>query len=120
MVFSHALSRFFSALQKHIQVDIYGKCGTLKCGREDENACWRRVNADYFFYLSFENSICKDYVTEKFFNAMNQSVIPVVLGGANYQQMAPQKSVIDAFNDYRNDPGQLAKFLQNLIGHVSH
>ena len=106
---------FFSALQKHIAVDIYGKCGTLKCSRSDENACWRQVNADYFFYLSFENSICADYVTEKFFNAMNQSVVPVVLGGANYGQMAPPQSVIDVWKDYRNDPGQLAKVLQNLI-----
>ena len=96
-------------------MDIYGKCGTLKCSRSDENACWRQVNADYFFYLSFENSICADYVTEKFFNAMNQSVVPVVLGGANYGQMAPPQSVIDVWKDYRNDPGQLAKVLQNLI-----
>ena len=106
---------FLSALQKHIQVDIYGKCGTLKCSRADENACWRQVNADYFFYLSFENSICQDYVTEKFFNAMNQSVVPVVLGGANYAEIAPQESVIDVWKDYRNDPLQLAKVLQNLI-----
>lgn len=38
------------------------------------------VERDYMFYLAFENSICADYVTEKFFNAMKRDVIPIVLG----------------------------------------
>ena len=69
-----------SALQKHIDVDIYGKCGNLQCSRKDEESCWKKVAEEYYFYLAFENSICKDYVTEKFFNAMNHTVIPITLG----------------------------------------
>ena len=30
----------------------------------------------YFFHLSFENSFCKDYITEKFFNVMKYNIIP--------------------------------------------
>jgi hypothetical protein len=34
-----------------------------------------------YFYLSLENSDhCKDYVTEKFFMALNSSAIPIVMG----------------------------------------
>lgn len=109
------LMRLFLALQKHIQVDIYGQCGHFKCSRADENSCWQQVEKDYFFYLAFENSICKDYVTEKFFNAMNHSVVPIVLGGANYTQMAPVHSHINAYQDYKNDAGQLAKYLNDLM-----
>ena len=37
----------------------------------------------YKFYFAFENSICQDYITEKFFNifATNTGPIPIALGG---------------------------------------
>ena len=51
-------------LQKFVPVDIYGKCGTLECERHD-GSCFKMLDKDYKFYLSFENSLCKDYITEK-------------------------------------------------------
>ncbi len=89
------------ALQKHMKVDIYGACGHLKCERSRESDCWKQIEDDYYFYLAFENSICTDYVTEKFFNAMNHLVVPVVLGGYDYNKHAPPKSVIHAYQDYK-------------------
>ncbi len=35
------------------------------------------------FYLSFENALCEDYVTEKFFLALNAGIIPIVYGGTD-------------------------------------
>ena len=70
---------------------------------------------EYYFYLAFENSICKDYVTEKFFNAMNQSVIPITLGAGDYEKIAPKNSYIDAYKNFRNNPKQLATYLHDLI-----
>lgn len=52
------------------------------------------VERDYKFYLAFENSICVDYVTEKFFNAMRRTVVPITLGGANYSSLAPFHSAV--------------------------
>ena len=92
---------FILELQKHIDVDIYGKCGSLQCSRSKEGDCWKKVDEDYYFYLAFENSICKDYVTEKFFNSMNHSVIPITLGAGNYGKIAPKNSYIDAYQDFR-------------------
>ena len=60
----------------------------MKCERTNETACWEMAERDYFFYLSFENSICKDYVTEKFFNAMDQNILPITLGGTDYYNSA--------------------------------
>ena len=54
-------------LSKYIQVDIYGTCGSLRCPRSQSQACFDMLDEDYKFYLAFENSNCKDYITEKFF-----------------------------------------------------
>ena len=34
------------------------------------------LNNTYKFYLALENSVCQDYVTEKFFNILQYNVIP--------------------------------------------
>ena len=54
-------------LSKYIQVDVYGKCGRKKCNRNNNHRCSEMLNTDYKFYLAFENSNCRDYITEKFF-----------------------------------------------------
>ena len=56
----------------------------------------KMLESKYKFYLSFENAVCKDYVTEKFFKVLNYDIVPVVLGGADYSKLAPEKSYIDA------------------------
>lgn len=59
--------QYVKELSKHIQVDIYGQCGQLKC-RRGNTECHRMLSKDYKFYLAFENSNCRDYITEKFFS----------------------------------------------------
>lgn len=56
------------------------------------------LGKNYKFYLSFENSLCDDYVTEKFYNALLYNTVPIVFGGANYSKLAPKNSYIDVRN----------------------
>ena len=54
-------------LGKYINVDIYGACGSKRCPRTNANKCFSLLDKEYKFYLAFENSNCKEYITEKFF-----------------------------------------------------
>ena len=47
------------------------------------------------FYMSLENSLCKDYVTEKFWKVLPYNVIPIVLNGVDMTAIAPSHSYID-------------------------
>ncbi|XP_042872469.1 alpha-(1,3)-fucosyltransferase C-like [Penaeus japonicus] len=85
-------------LQRWIGVDIFGRCGSLTCERSHQSDCNKILNENYKFYLSFENSLCQDYVTEKFFDILRLDVIPVVYGLGNYSVQAPPHSYIDALS----------------------
>lgn len=60
-------SKYVEELRKYIQVDIYGVCGDLQCPRHREDECFDMLRKKYKFYLAFENSNCKDYITEKLY-----------------------------------------------------
>lgn len=78
----------------------------------------------YYFYLAFENSKCKDYITEKFFRGLQvrggdqvqnpqAASVPVVLGGADYTSIAPPHSHINV-RDFPS-PAELATHLRHLM-----
>ncbi|KZS14698.1 putative Alpha--fucosyltransferase C [Daphnia magna] len=102
-------------LKKYINVDVYGRCGNLTCAVHDLHSsdpqCYDMLQSNYKFYLAFENSLCEDYVTEKFFKIMAHDIIPVVYGGADYTKYAPPHSYINAG---KFKPKELAAYL-NLL-----
>ncbi|XP_053616356.1 alpha-(1,3)-fucosyltransferase C-like [Plodia interpunctella] len=79
-----------------LKVDVYGACGTYECDKYAKHACRAKLTTDYFFYLSYENSMDVDYVTEKLLVPMQYNVVPVVFGGANYSRFLPPGSYLDA------------------------
>ena len=103
-------SEYVNELNKHIEVDIFGKCGSNSC--TDRPTCNHMLSTDYKFYLAFENSLCRDYVTEKFFNALVNDVVPIVYGGANYSSLISKDAFID-INDFKS-PRELASYLNYL------
>ncbi|OWF49148.1 alpha-(1,3)-fucosyltransferase C-like [Mizuhopecten yessoensis] len=83
-------------LQKHIFVDVYGKCGPLKCPKSQDPECQRMLKEKYKFYMAFESQFCRDYITEKIFKIYwdNTGAIPIGRGGANYSMYLPPDSYI--------------------------
>ena len=64
----------------------------------------------YKFYLAFEDALCKDYATERFFSVYAPlDMVPVVLGNkeTNYSALAPPHSFIDASKF--GSPAELAR-----------
>ncbi|XP_063976317.1 alpha-(1,3)-fucosyltransferase C-like [Diachasmimorpha longicaudata] len=100
-------------LRTHFEVDIYGDCGPLQCDQKNLEDCYDIVERDYYFYLSFENTLCKDYVTEILFQPLSRNVIPVVYGGADYTKFAPPHSYINVM-DF-NSTAELARFMYRLV-----
>ena len=101
-------------LAQHIQLDIYGRCGTKQCQRNSQE-CSDMLRRDYKFYLAFENSNCADYITEKFWeNALHNNILPIVMGPSiqDYEAVAPPKSFIHV--DSFASPADLAKYLHVL------
>jgi len=102
-------------LGKYINVDIFGACGPNRCPRTNSNKCFQLLDDDYKFYLAFENSNCKDYITEKFFvNGLGHNILPIAMGARleDYEKAAPYKSFLHV--DQFSGPEQLAKFLHKL------
>ena len=104
---TNSREEYVRELQRHISIDIYGHCGRqrLKCPHGQELHCLSK----YKFYLAFENSHCKDYITEKLWRTYTLGSIPVVRGGGNYTKVAPPGSYINT-EDFKS-PKHLADYL---------
>ena len=104
---------YIARLQKYINVDIYGGCGSSTCPKSGGNVCWEHFNQKYKFYLAFENSLCEDYITENVYRTLSLGkMIPIVLGGANYAKLLPRKSYIN-IADFKT-PEDMARYLKIL------
>ena len=104
---------YIHELQKYIDIHIYGRCGTYQC--PGGVGCFGMLKKSYNFYLSFENSICKDYVTEKFYrNALMHNMLPVVINGGDFSDptVAPPGCCIKA-SDFKS-ARQLAEHIKKV------
>ncbi|KAL7058512.1 hypothetical protein AAHC03_016959 [Spirometra sp. Aus1] len=104
---------YIEELAKYIDVDVYGR-GRRYCP-PDRDVCLQQLSKQYKFYLAFENSNCKDYITEKLFiNALMYNMLPVVMGAprSSYCALAPPNSFIHV--DDFSSPAALADYLHWL------
>jgi hypothetical protein len=105
--------KFINEMRKYIDIDIYGMCNNYfentipdPCKKSTDENCFQKLLNSYKFYLSFENSLCEDYITEKYWKfykdhiIFDVNLIPVVRGATEeqFKKVAPPNSYINAYN----------------------
>ena len=64
---------FVERLKNYIKVDVFGRCSGKfgqQRGCENLNACLKTFK----FYLAFENALCEDYITEKYWSRLGKTL----------------------------------------------
>ncbi|XP_060562739.1 alpha-(1,3)-fucosyltransferase C-like [Ruditapes philippinarum] len=97
-------------IRNGFNVDIFGGCSSN--GRKIDTRELKQIIPLYKFVLAFENSLCTDYISEKYFNNYNSSWIIVVRGGADYNRLLPTDTYINT-SDFK-DISTLVNFLSKL------
>lgn len=112
--------RYVKELMKYLRVDSLGTClhnkdlpehltGTLKL---DHPEFWQLM-ATYKFTLAFENAICPDYITEKFWRPLHLGSVPVYLGTETAREWAPSNRSVIFVSDFPS-PKDLADYITYL------
>lgn len=103
-------------------LDIYGRCkggNKTACPGHFDTDC-PALNA-YKFYLAFENSNCKEYLTEKvFWNGYNKFAVPIIMGApkSDCERLLPSGSYLHV-NDFASSY-ELAHYLKNFHHNISN
>ncbi|KAL3107855.1 hypothetical protein niasHT_017087 [Heterodera trifolii] len=105
-----AREAYTEELSRHIEVTGYGRCfGGRNCDRK----CYDTEIDRHFFYLAFENSVCRNYITEKFWNAFRHLTVPVVLSRAVMEGLDIPPEAFVAADDF-GTVEEMAKFLVEM------
>ncbi|XP_059214669.1 alpha-(1,3)-fucosyltransferase 7 [Centropristis striata] len=113
----HKRSKVFKELNATVPVKVYGRWTKA---RLTSSALLPTISRCYF-YLAFENSVAKDYITEKLWrNAYQGGAVPVVLGPPleDYKAVAPPNSFIHV-DDFASIT-DLGNYLQQLSEDKKH
>lgn len=83
----HFINDLQMALKPYnMTLDVYGKCGTMKCRKKTLKPCLFKLKKYYFFYLALEDSLAKDYLTKSVLYAYQNNAVPIVFGKADYKR----------------------------------
>ncbi|KAL3084827.1 hypothetical protein niasHT_031712 [Heterodera trifolii] len=106
---SSGRDRLIEQLQQLMPLEVFGRCNQKPC----DNNCYQQQLGSHFFYMAFENSVCPQYVTEKFWNALRSLAVPVVLSRSALKGTGIPDEVYIAADDF-GSVKELADYLKAL------
>jgi len=91
---------YINEMKKYVNVHVYGDCGAPCPGKTEED-CVKYLSKFYTFLLIFETHICQHYLSPQLFRVLqlplpvtshhdyskNTTMVPVVFGGINYNEL---------------------------------
>ena len=126
-------NQFALEMSKYYPVYVYGKCDfdhdknqypylnvfnlnrlNTKCERKSR--CEEIKLKSFKYYFAFENRNCSDYITEKVWRSLNNSLIPIVMqpNKESYLRYSiPERSILH-LNDFNHDARKLASYLNEM------
>ncbi|XP_013395516.1 alpha-(1,3)-fucosyltransferase 10 [Lingula anatina] len=125
--------KFTERLMKFIPVDSMGKCLHNKDLPKElsdplkgmSHKDFYKIMAGYKFTMAFENGVCDDYVTEKFWRPLQLGSVPIVFGSPKIKDLMPSnhsiidirnyktiKELADHLNFLNNNDDEYQKYLQ--------
>ncbi|XP_021549918.1 alpha-(1,3)-fucosyltransferase 10 [Neomonachus schauinslandi] len=107
-------------LMTYIEVDSYGEClrnkdlpQQLKNPASMDAEGFYRIIAQYKFILAFENAVCDDYITEKFWRPLKLGVVPVYYGSPSIADWLPSNRSAILVSEFAH-PRELASYIRQL------
>ena len=114
---------YVAELMQHIAIDSPGRClnNISINGFDNRPGSWTRNGFDdvmqtiarYKFYITFENSVSEDYVTERVLMAWACGTVPVYRGAPNIREFAPGPHCLINADDHAS-AAELAMYLKEL------
>ena len=110
-------------LKQYISVDILGKCGQKwDCNHRyplANDSCFDILNNTYRYYLAFENKLCREYISDRFFETFDYDILEVVRGAdLSYRPIDIDPKAYISASDFQNVHA-LGKYLQVLSKNVT-
>lgn len=114
---------YIRELMQYIPIDSYGKClNNKKLPNAYKHFGYKYLErndflhfvARYKFVIAIENSVCDDYITEKFWRAIHVGVVPIYLGSSTIRDWLPNAKSAILFEDFPT-PKLLIAYIDNLM-----
>ncbi|KAI6198709.1 Fucosyl transferase [Aphelenchoides besseyi] len=104
-----ARTEFIDELNKYVNVTKVGLC----YGQRVDDQMMKKLVDEHYFTLAFENSVCPEYTTEKYWR-LKELVVPVIFSRSVLNPNQVLNGTFLAASDFES-PRELAEFLQTLI-----